>query len=318
MINLQIEKVVFGSLSLLGITYQGTDKDRECKNKFSNKGEMKKVIEVAFKHQVRCFASSSHDFNELVPIYLQAVNEVAMEQEIKIKLIPCLGIPLEFRKEKIDDYKRWATYLDYETKNFGNVINKYLEDPILNCRHRWREKISVAKPYKLKEIENELKINWKKWEDRILKFSDFNLAWVELGSETDFLAISRIDLLEEIIDRSNEAGYKVLLGVHHATTSISLIEEEKVRIDGYVTPINMLGAMMFPTQQEAETVIARAKRAGKLIICIKPFAGGRIEPKEALHYVYKKIKADSCMIGVSSIKEAEEDFQIANNILKEF
>lgn len=233
---------------------------------------------------------------------------------MKIQLIPCFGIPLEFRGEKIDDYRRWATYLDYETENFGNVTERYLEDPILNCRYDWRESLGRAKPYKLKELERELKVNWEKWEDRLFKFSSYNLAWLELGSESDFLAIARIDLLEELIDRIFGVVNRTLLGIHHAGASIPLIEEERIKIVGYVTPVNKLGVMMFPTQQEAETIIGKASRAGKIIIGIKPLAGGRIEPREALDYVYRKMKADSCMIGVCSVKEAEEDFQIARSL----
>jgi len=312
----QIEKIIFGNLPLLGIYYQGTKRDRECRIKFSNKDEMKKVVGVALRYRIRCFAASSHDFNVLAPTYLEAVNEVAEEKESEVRLVPCLGIPLEFRGEKIDDYRRWATYLDYETKNFGDVRERYLEDPVLNCRFRWRESLRRAKPYKLRELERELKVNWKKWEDRLSKFSDYDLAWVEPGSESDLLAISRMDLLEELVDRIHEHRHRILLGVHHAGASIPLIEGERVRIDGYVTPINRLGVMMFPTQKEAETMIGEARRGGKLIIGIKPLAGGRIEPKEALSYVYERTEANSCMIGVSSVKEAEEDFQIARNVIE--
>ena len=54
----------------------------------------------------------------------------------------------------------------------------------------------------------------------------------------------------------------------------------------------------------------------RIIIGIKSFAGGRIKPEEALNYVYNDVKVDSCMIGVGSIKEAEEDFKKARRILK--
>ena len=312
--ELWTEKIVFGNLPLIGITYQGSEKDEECRIRFSNKNEIKKVIEVALGYGIKYFAAAPHDFNELASTYLEALDEAAKEKEIEIQLIPCFGIPLEFRGEKIDDYKRWAAYLDYETKNFGNVIERYLEDPILNCRIGWKEGLKRATPYNLKELAGELKVNWKKWEERLLKFSCYNLAWIELGSESDFLAISRIDLLEELIDRIHERGNKTLLGIHHAGTSIPLIEEKRIKIEGYVTPINKLGVMMFPTQREAEIIIRKARKAGKLIIGIKPLAGGRIQPKEALNYVYRKIKSDSCMIGVCSEKEAEEDFQIARSL----
>jgi hypothetical protein len=175
----------------------------------------------------------------------------------------------------------------------------------------------MAKPYDRKELREELKINWKRWEDSLLKFSDYKIAWVEPGSETDFLAICRMDLLEELLDKTHELGYRVLLGSHHLGASAPLVEEEHVRkFDGYITPINKLGHMMFPTQREAENAIKRIRKGGKLIVGTKPFAGGRIKPEEALNYVYKKVKVDSCMMGVGSVKEAEEDFQLARNIIK--
>ncbi|MGQ9552233.1 MAG: hypothetical protein ACUVUE_07395 [Candidatus Bathycorpusculaceae bacterium] len=307
-------KMIFGNLPLLGITYQGAEKDEECRRRFSDKIEMKKVLEVAIKHGIRYFASSSHNFNELVPTYMEAISEVADEKAAEVQLIPCLGIPLEFKGKRIDDYRRWATYLEYETRSFGDVKGRYLNDPILNCRFEWKENLMRAKPYKLKELERELRVNWNEWEDVVFEFSDYYLAWVEPGSESDFLAISRMDLLQELVDRTREFDHKVLLGIHHAGASIPLIEKEKVKTDGYVTPINKLGAMMFPIQQDAEVVIKKTREAGKLVIGIKPLAGGRIEPKEALRYVYKRVKADSCMIGVSSAQEAEEDFRIARNI----
>ena len=66
-----------------------------------------------------------------------------------------------------------------------------------------------------------------------------------------------------------------------------------------------------------EKAIEEARSQGKLIIAIKPFAGGRIKPGEALTYVFRKVKADACMMGVASVKEAEEDFEAARQVLTE-
>ena len=119
------------------------------------------------------------------------------------------------------------------------------------------------------------------------------------------------------MDRIHELGYRALLGSHHFGATFPLIEERRVkRFDGYVTPVNKLGVMMFPTQREAEKAVGKAREADKLILGIKPFAGGRIRPEEALNYVYESIKVDSCMIGVGTVEEAEEDFQVAKNVLR--
>ncbi|MFX0211372.1 MAG: hypothetical protein ACFFDT_35665, partial [Candidatus Hodarchaeota archaeon] len=148
--GMQPDKIVFGNLPLLGITYQGANKDETCRIKFSNRDEMKRLIEVALRYQIHYFAASSYNFNALAPTYLKMVNEVAEEKERAVQLIPCLGIPLEFKRKKVDDYKRWATYLDYELRTFGNVKAKYFGDPILNCRYAWKENLSRSKPYNLK------------------------------------------------------------------------------------------------------------------------------------------------------------------------
>ncbi len=316
----ELEKVIFGNLSLLGISYQGEQKDREYKERFSNKNEMKDVMKTTLRQGVRCFAASSHDFNELAPLYLQALKELEKEEAVEVPLIACLGIPLEFRGEKINDFRRWITHLDYESQEFGKEVRaRYFEDPILNCRSGWRESLSIAKPYDRKELERELRIDWKRWADGILKFSDYKIAWFEPGSEVDFLAVCRIDLLGELLDKTHELGHRVLLGSHHLGASVPLIEGAKVKkFDGYVTPANKLGVMMFPTQREAENAIKVARNGGKLIAGVKPFGGGRIKPREALEYVYEEVRVDSCMIGVGSVEEAEEGFKIARDYSRNF
>lgn len=314
----ELSRVIFGNLPLLGISYKGEQKDDEYRRRFSHKDEMKKVMRISLHYGIRYFAASAHEFNERAPVYLDAIKEVETEDDVEIILIACIGIPLEFQGKRIDDYRRWSTHLTYESTMFGaDVRERYFEDPILKCRAGWRENLTKARPYELKELESELKINWNKWEDSLLKFSDYHIAWIELGSETDFLAVCRIDLLEEILDRTKEFGHKVLLGSHHLGASARLIQEESVeKFDGYVTPANRLGHMMFPTANEAENAIEKAQKEGKLIISVKPFAGGRIKPEEALTYVYRKLKADACMIGVASVEEAEEDFRTARKILE--
>ncbi len=313
-----LQRMILGNLPMLGVSYQGRERDNEYRKKFSDKSEMKRVMRVAIGFGVSLFAASSHGFNEFAPTYLEAVEEVEEEEETDLSLIMCISVPLELRGRGINDYRRWKTHLDYESKKFGmEVRGRFLEDPILNCRPRWEENLKLAKPYKARELERELKADWRCWEESIEKLSDYRVAWMEPGSETDFLAISRMDLLEELLDRIHELGYRSLLGSHHMGASVELIEERRVkRFDGYVTPVNKLGVMMFPTRIVAEKSIRRARKLGRLVVAIKPFGGGRVKPKEALSYVYKEMKVDSCMMGVGSVEEAEEDFKAAESILE--
>ncbi len=314
---LRKNRIVLGNLPMLGISYQGTVKDKEYKERFRDKAEMKKVIRTALKYGVRFFAASHRAFNQLAPTYLEAVSEVEAENETALWLIPCIDVPLRFRNNKIDDYRRWKTHLEYETKKYRRqILQRYLEDPILNCRQGWKEGLVEAKPYEHDELKKEMEIDWKIWEETITEFRDYNVAWVEPGSGTDFLAISRIDLLNELLDATRKMGHRVLLGSHHVGATHELITTRLLNgFEGFVTPINKLGAMMFPTQKQAEKAIKDAKKQGKLVVAIKPFAGGRIPPEEASSYVFKEVEADACMIGVGSEAEAMNDFQIAEEVL---
>lgn len=313
-----MQKMVLGNLPMLGVSYQGRQRDDEYKERFSDKREMKRVMRAAIGYGVNLLAASSHGFNELAPTYLEAIEEVEEEEETELSLITCISVPLELRGRRINDYRRWKTHLHYESKQFGSeVTERVFDDPILNCRPQWKENLRPARPYRNRDLERDLKINWRLWEGGVDRLSNFRIAWMEPGSETDLLAISRMDLLEELLDRIHELGYRSLLGSHHLGASAQLIEERRVkRFDGYVTPLNRLGVMMFPTRREAENTVRRIRKAAKLVVAIKPFAGGRIEPEEALSYVYGKLEVDSCMMGVGSVEEAEKDFEAARSILE--
>ncbi|HIE18746.1 TPA: hypothetical protein EYP75_03370 [Candidatus Bathyarchaeota archaeon] len=318
-LELKLQRIVLGNLPFLGISYQGGEKDKQYRERFSDKSEMKKVMKVAVKYGVRFFASSSHRFNELSMLHLEAIKEVEEEEETDISLIACISIPLQIGGAKVNDYKRWKTHLTYESEKFGSIVlQRVLNDPILNFRPQWRENLRNVRPYRMTQLQRDLKIDWKIWEDSIDRLADWKIAWIEPGSETDFLALSRSDLLGELIDGTRDAGYRCLLGSHHLGATAPLLEEKGMRgFDGYVTPINKLGVMMFPTQKETEKAIRKSRSRGNLIIAIKPFAGGRIKPREALTYVFRKVKVDASMMGVASVKEAEEDFEAAREILTE-
>ena len=162
-------------------------------------------------------------------------------------------------------------------------------------------------PYSTGEIER-LSIDYETVRSRLDKLREFDVLFVEPGSETDFLALSgRLDLLNGLVEWIRGTyGYEVILGTHHAGSTIPILEESEIRFHGYVTPINQLGVMMFPTQRLALEAVKNAK---KHVIAIKPLAGGRIQPNEAFHYVYEIAGADSCMIGVGSEEELDTDLK---------
>jgi hypothetical protein len=156
----------------------------------------------------------------------------------------------------------------------------------------------------------ELQVDFDSLEKQISVLGDKKILFAELGvrnrlhNNTD-----RLDLLEILVESLRDSyGHNVLLGVHHAGTTILKLENPEIKFDGYVTLINRLSVMMFPTRDIAVEAIWAAR---KLVIAIKPLAGGRIKPKEALEHVYNEMGIDFCMIGVGSEREAAEDFVAA-------
>jgi hypothetical protein len=115
-------------------------------------------------------------------------------------------------------------------------------------------------------------------------------------------------LIGELIDRIRERGFSgVLFGIHHAGITILRIDDGLDGFEGYITPLNSMGVMMFPTKASAESAVRGTK---KLVYAIKPMAGRRVNPKEAFRFVFD-FDIEGCMIGCASVSEVMEDFSAA-------
>jgi len=319
--NVSVPRLILGHLPFIGESYQGREKNREYAARFSNIRNTVKILRIAVeKYGLTVTAAGIMSNNKLVSLFFKAVKEAEKLTGIEIAMIPCIQIPLIIHGRPVDAYRRWLTY--YEIERYlteKNLLNKYLEDPVLQCRNGWKIKFKEAlkrsKPYGREELEN-LQIDYKSLDREISNLKNHNVLLAELGSESDFLTMTgRLDLLTELVDYlRSKYNYSVLIGVHHAGVTIPKLEKSRIKFEGYVTPINKLGVMMFPTREKALKAVTAAE---KPIIAIKPLAGGRIKPKEALEHVYKELGIDFCMIGVGSEDEAEEDFSTALKILEE-
>jgi hypothetical protein len=146
-------------------------------------------------------------------------------------------------------------------------------------------------------------------------FAELRVGYTEFGSETDFLAmIGRFDILGELVDKAKSYGSRnVLFGVHHAGVTIPLLDDQLDGFHGYVTPLNTVGIMMFPTKLSAERAVRSSEKA---VYAIKPLAGGRVKPKKAFAYVFD-FDVEGCMIGIGSVAELKEDINVAINVLKD-
>jgi len=317
-----VPRLILGHLPFVGESYQGLEKNIEYTTRFSDIRNSTNILRLSVeRYGLTVSAAGTMGGNErLGGLLLKAIKEAERITETEIALIPCIRIPLSIKRKPVDTYRRWMTYYEIEKRaTDGELARRYLEDPILNCRVGWSIKFKEAlrkyKSYGCDEIRN-LQIDMTEIDGEISNLSDFRVLFLELGSETDFLVMAgRIDLMESLVDHIRDRfGHRVLLGTHHAGSTIPVLEGSNVEFDGYVTPINKLGIMMFPSIDSALEAVRKSRRS---VIAIKPLAGGRIGPKEALEYVYGDRGIGFCMMGVGSESEAVEDFTIASEILRE-
>jgi hypothetical protein len=306
-----IRELILGHMPFIGISYQSREKDKEYQKKFRDPQEIKKVLDYALKIGINKFAIASKESSSLAPLLLQVIKNI-IDVRSDIELIPCVGIPVMIRNLSVDPYRRWATYILHEENQYSNVRNLVINDPIMNFRKDWKLKLENSVPYNSIDLQN-IDINWKKIEEDLEYFTDFPVSHIEPGSETDFLVLAeRWDLIGELIDRINERGFKgTLFGVHHAGVTIPQMDRELDKFDGYLTPLNPLGVMMFPTKTSAESAIRKTRKS---VYAIKSMAGGRINPKTAFEYI-SSFNLQGCVIGCASVSELIEDFNEANKTL---
>jgi len=309
--NLKANKLILGHMPFVGISYQSEEKDEEYSRRFSKISATRNVVEVAIKMGIRSFAATTPHSSPLSPIHLQVLR--LMTEGHDIELLPCIEIPIRLDNSKINAFRRWATYVKFERRLYPEVERRMFNDPILNFRENWKHELSASKPYKEEDFRK-LTVEWNEIDEDLEFFAGLPVGYIEFGSETDFLAMTgRFDLLGELVDRAKNHGFKnVLFGVHHAGMTIPMLNDKLEGFHGYVTPLNPLGVMMFPTKLSAERAV---KSVEKAVYAIKPLAGGRVSPKRAFTYVFN-FQVEGCMFGVGSVAELKEDIKAAIEVLK--
>ena len=299
--------MILGHMPLVGVSYQSREKDREYGERFSDPAAMREVMEAALEMGVHRFAAAASDSSPLAASHISTLKEMT-EEGHGVEVLPCIMTPLRLRGGIVDAFRRWATYISFEEREHPDVRRHVLDDPILNFREGWRQRLPTSRPHAQRDFE-ELKIDWGRVEGGLDEFTELDVRYVEPGSETDFLAMTgRVDLLGELVDRIKGRGFKgVLFGVHHAGTTIPILEEELPGFEGYVTPLNSRGIMMLPSKSSAEEAIRATRRA---VYAIKPLAGGRISPDEAFRFVFE-FDVEGCMVGCASVEEVRVDIEAA-------
>jgi hypothetical protein len=128
------------------------------------------------------------------------------------------------------------------------------------------------------------------------------------GEETDRL---NFKVLESWFDSIRDLGFIPGVATHKPDRTLPELLESKLDFQVVLLPFNAAGYLMGKKEKVLDIVL----RSDKSFIAMKPLAAGRLEPREALRYVFSCEGIDSAAIGVATAEEVRETFSIAKNIL---
>ncbi|MHA1721460.1 MAG: hypothetical protein ACTSXW_00095 [Candidatus Baldrarchaeia archaeon] len=296
--------LMLGSLPFLGVSYRSFEYDEVYRKRFSKIENIVDIISMGVEYGIDVLGIMPDIGNPLFNNLLYAIKKVEGTYGIEIGLGVCVSLPIEINGQ-VNTFRRWLTYYHYEIKlvDERKLLERYLNDPVLQWRKGWSKDFANAikcmRPYVEEDFEK-ISINFHRVEEILKVFDGYRLVFIEPGSEVDFLAISkRLDILSILLDfLKSQFKVPVIIGSHHAGVTIPLLEKYELNFDGFMTPINMLGIMMFPSR---ELSLRAIKNTNKPIIAIKVLAGGRLNPSEAIRFALSYVKF--LMVGVASIKE---------------
>jgi len=99
----------------------------------------------------------------------------------------------------------------------------------------------------------------------------------------------------------------------HDSYAIVYADQQGYDAQLYATPVNKIGFWMNPEGRTLKAI----RETSKPVIALKPFASGRIPPREGLEFTLATPGVKAVAIGVASIEEVNQDFQLAKEILHE-
>lgn len=319
-INSILPNLIMGLHPYDGVSYKNKNIDKKNLELFKNACSVSKVYEYVIKKYNLSMAQIDHMNPILNRQHIQALQETENKTKKKIDLLAYILIPIKYENKIISYSKRsHATLFHADMNHIGyeKYINKIYKDEILkyNLDGDYNNLITSnnTKPYTEMESEN-FTIDYSLLEQYIGFFHGCDILIADPGAEIDLLAITgRFDLIKEYINFLRKKFKIVITSVHHAGITIPLLEENNIDIDGYLTPTNKLGMMMFPNR---ETVEFAVKNTNKPVIGMKPLAGGRFLGEKAFEYVFDKLKINSCMFGMGTIKQADSTIKSALSVIK--
>jgi hypothetical protein len=123
---------------------------------------------------------------------------------------------------------------------------------------------------------------------------------------------NRIQGLEPVLELIRKKGMGTGLSTHRPEVLI-VGEKAGYDLDCYILPYNSAG---FLCAVETDWTASVIRGTPKPVICIKPFAAGRVMPPTGLPFVYNSVKPiDTVCMGVLSVEEVKENAMLARQVI---
>ena len=302
-----------------GVSYQDEKRDAENLKLF---GEVNPVANI-IGHTVQNFgftvAQVDHMNPELNRLHLQAIWETERRLKTDIGLLAYILIPITLDGEIVSYSERThSTLFGYDLTAVGEeaYLKQVSKDEILKYTIGGSFDNLVTpktvEPYTQADAEKFV-IDYAVLEQYLGFFAGCKIFVADPGAEIDLLAaVGRFDLIQEYLDFLRSRFDTVISSVHHGGITIPLIEEHNIEFDGYIVPVNDLGMYMFPTK---DRVVDAVRKTNKLVIAIKPMAGGRYLGEKAFEYVFNDVGVESVMFGMGTIEQVTETATAARSVL---
>jgi hypothetical protein len=131
------------------------------------------------------------------------------------------------------------------------------------------------------------------------------------GSIVDEL---RLNEVEAFVDEIRSAGIIPGLATHMPEVTLPVVLKRNLKAPALMVPLNAAGIFL----ESVDKVLQLISGSGKFVVAMKVLGAGVIPPRQALNFIFAHEFVHSAALGVASIKEANETFRIAGEVLHKF
>lgn len=314
----EIPKMILGTHPFDGITYTSIHRDQLFRQQWTGARSMvhllKPIVSRFGVTSVRGFPSPSQYSYWHQKAIRQTMQELDTEIAIVLGTILPLNQSIDIRpylyRLSLQASKRYAS------KWRKDAIIQYWLDRNDNPVEAARQFIhqATALPLTPPRAWKNVEIDYHMLDELLHRYKEFNVPIYASNETWNFLVLAqRYDEFQELVTYvRNQIQGPFLLGTHYAGIIIPHVEAAGLNVDGYSTPVNAAGILMFPTQELAVQAIYATS---KPVIAIKPLGGGRVPPQIAFSYVFKDVGVHAAMVGIGSLTEAQETLTEAHQLL---